>query len=122
MDRGAPHQVEQETVSQAGQLVNATTPIPTYLSGSIGSTPHKVLKRMLSARIVTGINTSTGKETSFADLQQCAQIDQSDRDESPKFEPAQEYSAYPTRCLPQPEGFCLAVTPTHPQSGAGLDD
>ena len=121
MDGGAPHQVEQETDHQAGQLVNTTTPIPTYLSGS---SPHKVPKRMLSARIVTGINTSTGKETSFADLQQCAQIDQSDRDESPKFDPVQEYSAYPTRCLPQPEGFCLAVmvTPTHPQSGEGLDD
>ena len=64
------------------------------------------------------------QQTSLADLQQCAQIDQSGRDESPKFNPVQEYSAYPTRCLPQPEGFCLAVivTPTHPQSGEGLDD
>ena len=40
------------------------------------------------------------QQTSLADLQQCAQIQQSDRDESPKFVPVQESSAYPHEMPP----------------------
>ena len=45
------------------------------------------------------------QQTSLADLQQFSQIDHSDRDESPKFEPIQESSAYPHEMHPSARGI-----------------
>ena len=45
------------------------------------------------------------QQTSLADVQQCAQIQQSGRDESPKFEPVQESSAYPHEMPPAARGI-----------------
>ena len=66
------------------------------------------------------------QQTSLADLQQFAQIDQSDRDESPKFEPVQESSAYPHEMPPSaremlPPGDGDSNPPPPPVRGSSDD-
>ena len=101
-----------------GQLVNNTNKTPTLgTTGKLVITPHKVPQVMAVAKVVTCVMTSTsGKEkglgveegkftqqTSLVHLQQFVEIDQTDREESPKFEPVQESS--PPEMPPSPPGL-----------------
>ena len=87
--------------------MNITNKILTLgTSGKLVITPHKVPKAMAVAKVATCVMTSTsGKEkglgvgegkftqqTSLVYLQQFVDIDQTDGEVSPKFEPVQESS------------------------------
>ena len=106
----AQQAVQKMHQSSIGELVNTTSKTPTLdRSGKLVISPVKVPKVLEGTVMVTSSVTSTsGKEKkrlvkeggleqqpSFADLQQqSAEIDQNDREESPKFVPVQESSAY----------------------------
>ena len=87
---------------QVGQLVKINNKVPTVMAEQIVISTNKVLQVMDGAEVVTG---KTGKkrerrelveegkfrqQTSLADLQEFVEIDQTDRDESPTFDPIQE--------------------------------
>ena len=87
--------------------MNITNKTPTLgTTGKLVITPHKVPKVMAVAKVVTGVMISiSGKEkglgveegkftqqTSLVHLQQFVEIDQTDREVSPKFESVQESS------------------------------
>ena len=96
--------------SSIGELVNTTSKTPTLSgSGKLVLSPDRVPKLLEGTVMVTGsVTLTSGKERkrlvkeggleqqpSFADLQQqFAEIDQTDREELPKFVPVQESSAY----------------------------
>ena len=97
--------------------MNITNKTPTLgTTGKLVITPHKVPQVMAVAKVATCVMTSTsGKEkglgveegkftqqTSLADLQQFVEIDQTDREESPKFEPVQESSPPSAQALLTP--------------------
>ena len=110
--------VQEMPQSGRGQLVNITNKTPTLgTTGKLVITPHKVPKAMAVAKVATCVMTSTsGKEkklgvkegtftqqTSLVYLQQFVEIDQTDREVSPKFEPVQESS--PSEMPPSPQGL-----------------
>ena len=114
---------------QAGQLVNITNKTPTVMAEQIVVSTNKVLQVMDGAEVVTGkagkkrerrVLAEEGKfrqQTSLADLQESVEIDQTDRDESPTFDPIQES---PPREMPLSAQGLLTPSdgePTHPQSG-----
>ena len=102
--------------SSIGEPVNTTNNAPTLdRSGKLVISPDKVPKLLEGTVMVTGSVTSTsGKERkrlakegrleqqpSFADLQQqSAEIDQTDREQLPKFVPVWESSAYSQEMAP----------------------
>ena len=109
----APKQAVQETeTSQEGQLVNITNKTPTVGPGRIVTSPDQVPQVVEGAEIVTGKRNkkrerqelaeegSFRQQTTLADFQQFAEIDQNDREESPKFDPVQESSAEPHKMPP----------------------
>ena len=109
----SPKQAVQETQpAQEGQLVNITNKTPTVEAGRIVTSPDKVARMMEGAEIVTGRRNkkrkrqelaeegSFRKQTTLADFQQFVEIDQSDRDEPPKFDPVQESTARPPKMPP----------------------
>ena len=96
--------------------MNITNQTPTLgTTGKLVITPHKVPQVMAVAKVATGVMTSiSGKEkklgvkegtftqqTSLVYLQQFVEIDQTDREESPKFKPVQESSPPETPPLAQ---------------------
>ena len=111
----APQRVMQETDSKVGQLVNITNKTPTVGGGRIVISTNKAFMRMDGADVVTGktgkkkerqVLAEEGKfrqQTSLADLQQFAEIDQKDREELPTFEPIQESS--PREMPPSSQGL-----------------
>ena len=131
-------QVVQEILqSRRGQLVSITNKIPALdRSGKLVITPHKVPKVMEGTAMVTGVMTSTsGKEkglgveegkftqqTSLVHLQQFVEIDQTDREVSPKYEPVQESS--PRQMPPSPQGLLAPSDgdPNPPPVRGSLDE
>ena len=102
----APKQAVQETEpTQEGQLVNITNKTPTVGPGRIVTSPDQVPQVVEGAEIVTGKRNKKRErqelaeegrfrqQTTLADFQQFAEIDQSDRDEPLKLDPVQESSA-----------------------------
>ena len=87
---------------QVGQLVKINNKVPTVMAEQIVISTNKVLQVMDGAEVVTGktgkkrerrVLVEEGKfrqQTSLADLQEFVEIDQTDRDESPTFDPIQE--------------------------------
>ena len=101
-----PKQALQETEpTQEGQLVNITNKMPTVGPGRVVTSTDKVPQMVERAEIVTGKTRkkrerqelaeegSFRQQTTLADFQQFAEIDQNDREEPPKFDPVQESSA-----------------------------
>ena len=109
----SPKQALQETdPSWEGQLVNITNKTPTVGAGRIVTSPDKVPQVVEGAEIVTGKTRkkrdrqvlaeegSFREQTTLADFQRLAEIDQNDREEPPKFDPVQESSADPHKMPP----------------------
>ena len=110
---------ETDLMQVGGQLVNITNKTPTVGGGKIVISTNKVFMGADNAEVVTG---KTGKkrerqvlameegkfrqQTSLADLQDFVEIDQKDRDESPKFEPVQESS--PHEMPPTAQGLLIS--------------
>ena len=100
-----PKQALQETEpTQEGQLVNITNKMPTVGPGRVVTSTDKVPQMVERAEIVTGktrkkrerqelTERSFRQQTTLADFQQFAEIDQNDKEETPKFDPVQESSA-----------------------------
>ena len=108
-----PKQALQEAQpAQEGQLVSITNKTPTVGPGRIVTSLDKVPRMMEGAEIVTGKRNKKRErqelaeegrcrqQTTLADFQQFAAIDQNDRDEPPKFDPVQESSAEPHKMPP----------------------
>ena len=124
---------ETDLMQVGGQLVNITNKIPTVMVGQIVISTNKVLQVMDGAEVVTG---KTGKkrerrvlvegkfrqQTSLADLQEFVEIDQKDRDESPKFKPVQESS--PPEMPPSAQGLLTPSDgdPNPPAVRGSLDE
>ena len=109
----SPKKAVQETeTSKEGQLVNITNKTPTVGPGRIVTSPDKVPQMAEGAEMVTGKRNkkrerqelaeegSFRQQTTLADFHQFAEIDQNDREESPKFDPVQESSAEPHKMPP----------------------
>ena len=119
---------------QAGQLVNITNKTPIAMVGQIVISTNKVLQVMDGAEVVTGktgkkrkkrVLAKEGKfrqQTSLADLQEFVEIDQKDRDESPKFKPVQESS--PPEMPPSAQGLLTPSDgdPNPPTVRGSLDE
>ena len=119
---------------QVGQLVNITNKIPTARGGRIIISTNKVLQVMANAEVVTGKTGKKrerqvlvevgkyGQQTSPAGLQQFVDINQTDREESPKFEPVQESS--PREMPPSAQGLLTPSDgdPNPPPVRGSLDE
>ena len=107
----SPKQAVQEAeTSKEVQLVNITNKTPTVGPGRIVTSPDKVPRMMEGAEIVTGKRNKKrerhelAEEGSFrqqtTDFQQYVEIEQSNVDEPPKFDPVQESSVDPHKMPP----------------------
>ena len=109
----APKQAVQETQpAQEGQLVNITNKTPTVGPGRTVTSPDKVPRMMEGAEIVTAKRNKKRKrqelaeegsfrqQTTLADFQQFAEIDQNDGEEPLKLDPVQESSVDPHKMPP----------------------
>ena len=109
----APKQAVQETdPGQKGQLVNITNKTPMVGPGRVVNSPDKVPRMVEGAEIATGKRNkkrerqelaeegSFRQQTTLADFQQFAEIDQNDGDEPLKLDPVQESSAGPPKMPP----------------------
>ena len=119
---------------QVGRLVNITNKVPTAMAEQIVVSTNKVLQVMDDAEVVTGktgkkrerqVLAEEGKfrqQTSLADLQEFVEIDQTDRDESPKFKPIQESS--PCEMPPSAQGLLTPSDgdPNPPAVRGSLDE
>ena len=119
---------------QVGRLVNTTNKVPTVMAEQIVVSTNKVLQVMDDAEVVTGrtgkkrerqVLAEEGKfrqQTSLADLQEFVEIDQKDRDESPKFKPVQESS--PPEMPPSAQGLLTPSDgdPNPPTVRGSLDE
>ena len=125
----------QETdPKEVGQLVNITTKTPTVRGRRIVISANKVFMGADGAEVVTGktgkkerrvLAVEEGKfrqQLSLADQQQFVEIDQTDRDESPKFEPVQESS--PSEMPPTAQGLLTPSDgdPNPPAVRGSLDE
>ena len=108
-----PKQAVQETQpAQEGQLVNITNKTPTVEAGRIVTSPDKVPQVVEGTEIVTGKTRkkrerqepgeegSFRQQTTLANFQQFAAIDQNDGEEPLKLDPVQESSADPPKMPP----------------------
>ena len=131
---------EQETLqSSSGDLVYTTYKTTTLdRAGKLVISPDKVPEPLEVTVMVTGSATSTSgnererlakegrleQQPSLADLQQFVEIDQSDREELPKFDPVQESSAYSHEMPPSARGLLPPSDgdPSPLPVGTGLDN